>query len=100
MTTHKLYILRGGNLEQRAAYAKKRKLRNCFDFDKHINLQNMVEPVLKEGKKKVVVVAGHFNRFYLMAPYLQLGRKYHYKVEVLRLPNLPGDNYNGEIFVC
>lgn len=98
--THKLFILRGGNLEQRAAFAKKRKLRNCFDADKHFDIQERVTSVLKEGEKKVVVVAGHFDRFYLMAPYLQLSRKYHYKVEVLRLPNLPGDNYNGEIFVC
>lgn len=97
--THKLFIIRGGDLEQRAAFAKKRKLRNCFDVDRYFDIQERVSAVLKEGKEKVVV-AGHFDRFYLMAPYLQLSRKYHYRVEVLRLPHLRGDNYNGELFVC
>tara|TARA_B100001094_G_scaffold164116_1_gene158883 strand:+ start:604 stop:945 length:342 start_codon:yes stop_codon:yes gene_type:complete len=96
---NKLYILRGSDSEERAAYAKVSKLRNCFDSDKLPDLREKITNVLKEGKKKVVVVSGKFDRFYLMQPYLELARKYRYEVQVLRLPGLNGDTYGGEINV-
>lgn len=96
---NKLYILRGSDSEGRDAYAKISKLRNCFDSDKLPDLREKITNVLKEGKKKVVVVSGKFDRFYLMQPYLELARKYRYEVQVLRLPGLNGDTYGGEINV-
>tara|TARA_R110000868_G_scaffold407801_1_gene689589 strand:+ start:934 stop:1236 length:303 start_codon:yes stop_codon:yes gene_type:complete len=96
-----LHILRGPKEDARAKYIHKRKFKCCFEvkqFDENIKAE--ITDVLKVGKEKTVVISGKFDQFYLMAPYLALGRKYQYDIEVLRLPDLRGNQYDGEIYVC
>ena len=96
-----LYILRGPEAEGRAKYIHKRKFKCYFEVKKvDEEMQRTVEGVLKAGKNKTVVVSSTFDQFYIMAPYLALGRKYLYNIEVLRLPYLKGNQYGGEIYVC